>query len=117
MIRAPTRKARVRVRRNLIAGSIPAVAFGEIAQIAVAESGGSMILTEGGPTVLGEFLRARELDELFVTIAPRIAGRDARERRLALVEGAAFGPDEMREMKLVSVKAAHDYLFTRFAAR
>jgi len=90
-------------------------ASSEIVEIAAAESGGGMILTEGGPTLFGEFVRERTVDELFLTIAPRVAGRDDERRRLALVEKAAFPADELREARLVSVKAADDYLFTRFA--
>lgn len=89
----------------------------EILKAAVDETRGRLILTEGGPTLLGHFVRERLLDELFLTIAPRIAGRDETARRLAIVEGAAFMPGEAPESRLASVKAADDYLFLRFARR
>ena len=89
----------------------------EILKATVDETGGKLILTEGGPTLLGHFLRERSLDDLFLTIAPRIVGRDATARRLALVEGAAFAPGEAPESRLASVKTAGDYLFLRFARR
>ena len=86
-----------------------------IVRAAGEESGGRLILTEGGPTLLGSFLREGVLDELFLTIAPRIAGRSREERRLALVEGAAFAPADAPERRVVGVKAAGNYLFLRFA--
>src|SRR5439155_537779 len=54
----------------------------EILKATVDETGGKLILTEGGPTLLGHFLRERSLDDLFLTIAPRIVGRDATARRV-----------------------------------
>lgn len=89
----------------------------EIVDLAAAESGGGLILTEGGPTLFGDFVRERVVDELFLTIAPRFAGRDDDHRRLAVIEKAAFAPEDLREAKLVSLKTAGDYIFTRFARR
>ena len=87
----------------------------EIVALAEREGGGGRILTEGGPTLLGRFLEAGAVDELFLTIAPRLAGRSDERRRMALVEGVDFRPDTSPQGRLVSVKAADDYLFTRFA--
>ncbi|HZP96971.1 MAG TPA: dihydrofolate reductase family protein [Candidatus Limnocylindria bacterium] len=80
-----------------------------------AREGGPRVLTEGGPRLLGQFLEDGALDELFLTIAPRLAGRGEDARRLGLVEGVAFTPDRAPRGRLVSVKSADDYLFTRFA--
>lgn len=87
----------------------------ELIALARRESGGERILTEGGPTVLGHFLDAGVVDELFLTIAPRIAGRDDERRRVSLVEARAFTPERAPRAEVVSVKIADDYLFTRFA--
>lgn len=89
----------------------------EIIGIARRESGGERILTEGGPTLLGHFVEAGAVDELFLTIAPRLAGRSELLRRISLIEGTAFAPGDAPRGRLVSVKAADDYLFTRFALR
>jgi riboflavin biosynthesis pyrimidine reductase len=96
---------------------LEATTASKILEATVDETGGKLILTEGGPTLLGHFLRERLLDDLFLTIAPRIVGRSSEARRLALVEGAAFLPGDARESRLLSVKAAGDYLFLRFARR
>ena len=43
----------------------------------LARRGAELVLTEGGPHLMGQLLSAGLLDELFLTIAPQIAGRDA----------------------------------------
>ena len=52
--------------------------------------GARLILCEGGPHLIGDLLRAGLLDELFLTIAPQIAGRDEGAERFGFVEGLAF---------------------------
>ena len=37
---------------------------------------GNRYLVEGGPRLLGEFFRSRCLDELFLTLAPQVAGKN-----------------------------------------
>src|SRR5258708_1691070 len=74
-----------------------------------------LILLEGGPRLMGDFFAERQLDELFLTLAPQIIGRDERTRRLALVEGAAFVPDRPIWGTLASVKRAESLLFLRYA--
>ncbi len=87
----------------------------ELVKVATEMSGGHRILTEGGPTLFARFLEERAVDELFLTIAPRVAGRTGEARRTALVEGAAFPPVSAPHARVVSVKSGDDYLFTRFA--
>lgn len=87
----------------------------DLVRLAAGESGGERILTEGGPSLFGSFLKERTIDELFLTIAPQIAGRSPEARRTGLVEAAAFLPDEAPRATLSSVKRSEDYLFTRFA--
>jgi riboflavin biosynthesis pyrimidine reductase len=89
----------------------------DLVQLATAASGGGRILTEGGPNLFARFLEERAVDTLFLTVAPRLAGRTPDERRVGLVEGTAFLPANAPQGRLVSVKAGDDYLFTRFAFR
>jgi riboflavin biosynthesis pyrimidine reductase len=85
----------------------------ELVRLITRRSGG-LILCEGGPHLLGELARAGLLDELFLTVAPQIAGRDEDERRLGLVEGFAARPDEALRMQLHSLRRARDHLFIRY---
>jgi riboflavin biosynthesis pyrimidine reductase len=87
----------------------------DLVRLAVEESGGARILTEGGPNLFGAFLKERAVHELFLTIAPQIAGRSHEARRTGLVEAAAFLPDDAPRATLSSIKRSEDYLFTRFA--
>lgn len=77
-----------------------------------------LILTEGGPRLLGQLLSDGAIDQMFQTIAPQIAGRSRRHRRLALVEKAAFTPEKAPWGRLLSLKRSDDdFLFLRFALR
>lgn len=76
--------------------------------------GYSKLLTEGGPTILGQFVGERLLDELFLTLSPALAGRNSHTRRLGLVEGFAFAPTQLALVTLVSVKRAESHLFLRY---
>jgi len=114
-----------RVRVHVIAGASRAhgnadgarPSAREVLDAVVAESGARLVLTEGGPALLGAWLRESLVDELFLTVAPRLAGRSPEERRLALVEGAAFTPEDAPRGQLLSAKRADDYLFLRYALR
>ena len=88
---------------------VPAGALLEI----VRASGARLALCEGGPHLFGELLRARLVDELFVTLAPQVIGRDDKARRLAMVEGVSFA-GHGRWASLASVRRAGDDLFLRY---
>lgn len=77
-------------------------------------TGARVALCEGGPHLFGELLRARLIDELFLTLAPQVAGRDATAHRLGFIEGTAFGVGRGRWAKLASVRHAGDDLFLRY---
>ncbi len=76
--------------------------------------GAGLILCEGGPHLIGDLLRAGLLDELFLTIAPQVAGRDEGAERFGFVEGLAFSVADAPWAQLVSVRRAGDYLFLRY---
>jgi riboflavin biosynthesis pyrimidine reductase len=89
---------------------VPAEALLEI----VRGTGARVALCEGGPHLFGELLRARLIDELFLTLAPQVVGRDATARRLALIEGTSFGDGRGRWANLAAVRRAGDDLFLRY---
>lgn len=78
------------------------------------EYGVRLALHEGGPHLIASFLAAGLLDELFLTLAPQFAGRDAGARRPALLEGHAFAAGAAPWANLLSVKRAGEHLFLRY---
>jgi len=72
-----------------------------------------VVLTEGGPHVMGQLIEAGLLDEVFLTVSPVIAGRKE-ERRLGMVEGVELIPAHSARSKLTSVRRHGDYLFLRY---
>jgi riboflavin biosynthesis pyrimidine reductase len=96
-----------------IAGTGAGVAAPRLVEIA-GSIGAQLILCEGGPHLIGDLLGAGLLDELFLTIAPQIAGRDDRTPRLGFAEGVAFTVANAPWADLVSVRRANDHLFLRY---
>jgi riboflavin biosynthesis pyrimidine reductase len=74
-----------------------------------------VILVEGGPHLLGDFFAERCLDELFLTLAPQIAGRDGAVERPSLVAGRLFAPEYPLWGTLVGVKRGGSHLFLRYS--
>jgi len=81
------------------------------------DRGYRLVVSEAGPTLFGELLGARAVDELFLTVAPQVAGRSDEVERLALVEGAAFGPSAAPWARLRSVMRSADHLLLRYDLR
>lgn len=71
------------------------------------------VLVEGGPTLLGSFLKENLIDEIFLTIAPKIYGSED-GKTLTLVEGYLFPKNAIKKLSLLSVKRAENELFLRF---
>lgn len=71
-------------------------------------------LYEGGPTLLASLLRTRLVDELFLTLAPQLAGHAPDVQRLGLVEKYAFLPKDAPWATLLSVKLAGSHLLLRY---
>jgi riboflavin biosynthesis pyrimidine reductase len=75
-----------------------------------------VVLTEGGPTVMGLLLQAQALDEVFLTISPVLAGRDG-EPRMGMVKGIELLPKAGVWSRLESARRHGDYLFLRYGLR
>lgn len=70
------------------------------------------ILCEGGPTLLRSLLDAGLVDELLLTVAPRLLGDPD---GLRLVGGRSpFPPDSAPRLELTDVRRADDELFLRY---
>jgi riboflavin biosynthesis pyrimidine reductase len=77
--------------------------------------GSGPILCEGGPHLFGSLLDGGAPLELFLTVAPQLAGRsEASVERRSLVEGVALYPFA-RPAQLRSARRAGDHLLLRYA--
>ncbi|TSC86623.1 MAG: bifunctional deaminase-reductase domain-containing protein [Microgenomates group bacterium Gr01-1014_7] len=72
------------------------------------------VLVEGGPTLLGSFLKEDLIDEIFLTISPKIFGSE-QGKTLTLVEGVLFPPNSTKKLKPLSIKPINDELFLRYS--
>lgn len=74
-----------------------------------------LVLIEAGPHLMTNFLGERLLDELFLTLAPQVAGRDDTLPRPGFIAGRQFAPDDPRWGTLLGIKQGGDHLFLRYA--
>lgn len=79
------------------------------------EKGYKHVLVEGGPTLLGSFLKEGLIDEIFLTIAPKIYGSKPNSTK-TLVEGILL-PVNKFKLKLISVKKIKNELFLRYSLK
>jgi riboflavin-specific deaminase-like protein len=70
------------------------------------------LLVEGGPTLLASFVAAGALNELFLTLAPKLVGGAG---EIGILEGAA--PSVPLELELRSVLKEEGFLFLRYRTR
>lgn len=80
---------------------------------AIRAEGCRRVLTEGGPRMLTSLIAAGLVDELFLTLAPVLAGRNGGER-LGLLTGLELLPSTRRPARLLSVKSQGSLLFLRY---
>ena len=77
------------------------------------QKGYRKVLVEGGPTLLASFLKEDLLDEIFLTISPKIFGSQ-KDMTLTLAEGYLFPPSKIKKFKLISVRELGDEVFLRY---
>jgi riboflavin biosynthesis pyrimidine reductase len=73
-----------------------------------------LLLHEGGPTLFGDFVAHNCVDELFLTMAPQLAGRDNKRQRPGILSGVAFSPESAPWLKVASMKRSRDHLYLRY---
>ncbi len=76
--------------------------------------GAGLLLCEGGPSLFGRLLADGAVQELFLTISPRIAGRDHEQTRTGIVDGWAATPNALLRATVASVRRSDDHLFLRY---
>lgn len=80
---------------------------------AIRDRGHAAVLTEGGPRLVGHLLGEDLLDEVFLTIAPVLAGR-AGTGRPGLIAGLALLPGRLEPAEMISARRRGSYLFLRY---
>ena len=94
----------------------PLIASADVLELLRAEFGVSLLLHEGGPTLFGRFMADGCVDELFLTLAPQVAGRNMQPLRPGLIAGVEFLPETAPWLNIVSVKERGNHLYLRYSA-
>jgi riboflavin biosynthesis pyrimidine reductase len=94
----------------------PNIAPASILELLRVEFGVSLLLHEGGPTLFGRFVADGSVDELFLTIAPQVAGRNMHPPRPGFIAGIEFLPETAPWLEIVSVKQHGNHLYLRYNA-
>jgi riboflavin biosynthesis pyrimidine reductase len=95
----------------------PLLAPASILELLRADFGVSLLLHEGGPTLFGRFMADGCIDELFLTIASQVAGRNGLPLRPGFVAGVEFLPDTAPWLHMLSVKQRGNHLYLRYSTR
>lgn len=69
------------------------------------------VLSEGGPTLFGELVKANLIDELFLTVSPLLFGREARDGKKGLINGVEL---DGQPLELASARCHGSHLFLRY---
>lgn len=109
------RRARAQVEVRVVAAGGHALPVAAMLRLLWSEFAVRRLLHEGGPTLFGEFLAAGAVHELFLTVAPRLAGRSAALPRPGIVAGEPFTPARSPRLRPLSVKAHAGLLLLRYA--
>lgn len=80
----------------------------------VRADGRQRILCEGGPGLFGELAAAGLIDDLFLTVSPRLFGRFANDGRKALIDARDLRGLPLR---LVSARRVESHLFLRYGMK
>ena len=88
----------------------------DIASTLYSEYGVNLLLHEGGPTFFSAFLTARLVDELFLSLAPRIAGSGLGRERPPFAVAANFAVEDAIQGNLLSIKRPElgSHIFLRY---
>ena len=114
-----TPQGEIRLRRRLPSGARIAVfdapSIGGQALLDLVHAQGlHVVLAEGGPTLLGQLLKEDLIDELFLTVSPRLFGRWPEDGRKSLIEGVDL---KGRLLQLLSANRHESHLYLRYDLR
>lgn len=71
------------------------------------------VFVDGGPTLIAQLLQEKALDEVHLTIAPKIFG-SAPGKTLTMTEGILFPPDAVPQFELLNVEKLDDEVVLRY---
>lgn len=71
------------------------------------------VFIDGGPQLLASLFKEGLIDEVFLTIAPKIIGNE-QNKTLTMVEGILFKPSQIKNFKLVSVIPHKNEIYLRY---
>jgi riboflavin biosynthesis pyrimidine reductase len=71
------------------------------------------ILVEGGPNLMGSFYKAHLIDEIFLTIAPKVVGNE-KDKTISMVEGYLYPPSQVPSYDLVSCIPIENEVYLRY---
>ena len=103
-------RASVAASTRVIAPGASPIALPWVMELLRAE-GYERVLTEGGPTLVGGLIAQNLLDELFVTVSPRIFGRAPGDAKKSLVHGVNLLGTPL---ELTSARRHGSHLFLRY---
>ena len=72
------------------------------------------LLIEAGGDVLAQFLELNLIDEMYVTLCPKIIGGDAAP---SLVQGHGFADGKLPQLKLLNSDVVHDEIFLHYGVK
>ncbi len=109
--------ARVRVahpRVTVIEVGEEGISGAGVVSAVTAALGPGLLLCEGGPSLFGRLLADHAVHELFLTVSPRVAGRDHDQPRPGIVDGFAAASDALLRIAIELVRRSDDHLFLRY---
>lgn len=96
-------------------GFEPIIFSEDISQLStfLKKKGAEHVFIDGGPLLLGSFFAQNLIDEVFLTIAPKIVGNE-KDMTVTLVEGLLFPPEKIKKLLLLSSQTVGDEVFLRY---
>ena len=73
------------------------------------------ILIEGGPVLMGQFFKSNLIDEVFLTLVPKVIGNNS--NTLTMVEGNLLKSNEVKVLELISVRNVESELYLRYRVK
>jgi riboflavin-specific deaminase-like protein len=106
------KREELRSRATLVELGASEVDVGRLLEWLARERGCKVVLSEGGGVLNAQFFAARALDELYLTLAPRVLGGSTAP---TAVEGPGFDPLALPDARLTNVDRVEDELFLTYA--